>query len=82
MRERLRYRPDETVSSYAEIRGGFNKMTVGRCRALIEDSGLEVLWWRTNASAGAKGRIFRLLAKVPGCREFFTLNVYTVLRKT
>ncbi len=81
MRQRLRYRPDERVNSYAEIRGGFNKMTVGKCRALIEDSGLEVVSWRTNASSGARSKIFCLLEKAPGCREFFTLNLYTVLRK-
>jgi len=82
MRERMRYRPDEKAGSYSEIRGGFNKMTVGRFRALIKESGLEVLSWRANASSGARGWLFSLLATSPGCREFFTLNLYMVLRKT
>ncbi len=79
MRARMRYRPDEKARTYEETRGGFNKMTLRRFREVVADSGLNVLSFRTNASAGAIGKASRLLARIPGCREYFALNVYTTL---
>ncbi len=79
MRGRMRYRPEEKAQAYKDARGGFNKMTLGRFRRLVEGSDLKVLSFRTNASSGSVGAASRLLAAIPGCREFFTLNVYVVL---
>ena len=79
MRERLLYRPEENAQAYSDIRGGFNKMTLARFRQIVADSDLNVMSFRANASSSAGGRVSRLLAEVPGWREFFTLNVYAVL---
>lgn len=79
MRQREKFRPAEKARSYAEIRGGFNKMTLGRFKSIVLESGLRVLSFETNASPGFKGQAFRTLASVPGCREYFTLNAYSVL---
>ena len=79
MQERMRYRPEEKAQAYADIRGGFSKMTLGRFRQIVADSNVNVLSFRANASSGAVGNASRLLAGIPGWREFFTLNVYAVL---
>ena len=79
MRERIRYRPEEKAQTYKDTRGGFNKMTLRRFRRIVADSGMEVLSFRANASSGVVGSASRLLARIPGWREFFTLNVYVVL---
>ncbi|RLC59382.1 MAG: hypothetical protein DRI30_00665 [Chloroflexi bacterium] len=79
MRGRKRYRPEEDAQTYGDTLGGLNKMTLGRFRRLVDGSGLKVLSFRTNASSGVTGSASRLLAAIPGCREFFTLNAYVLL---
>ncbi len=79
MRQRIRYRPEEKAQAYRDIRGGFNKMTLGRFRQIVDGSEVNVLSYRANASSSIAGSASRLLAGVPGWREFFTLNVYAVL---
>ncbi len=79
MRERIRYRPEEKARAYQDTRGGFNKMTLGRFRRIVAGSGMKVLSFRANASSGVVGSASRLLAGIPGWREFFSLNVYAVL---
>ena len=79
MRERIRYRPEEKAQTYRDARGGFNKMTLRRFRQIVAGSGMKVLSFRANASSGVAGGPSRLLAGIPGWREFFTLNVYVVL---
>ena len=79
MRERLRYRPEEKAQTYKDVRGGFNKMTLRQFRQIVAGSGMKVLSFRANASSGVVGDPSRLLAEIPGWREFFTLNVYVVL---
>ena len=54
-------------------------MTLGRFRQIVAASGMEVLSFRANASSGVVGSASRLLAGIPGWREFFSLNVYVVL---
>ncbi len=79
MRERIRYRPEENALTYQDTRGGFNKMTIRQFRRIIADSSMKVLSVRVNASSGIAGSASRLLAAIPGCREFFSLNVYALL---
>ncbi len=79
MRERQRYRPEEKAQAYKDTRGGFNKMTLRRFREIVAESDANVLSFRANASSSVVGRASRLLAGIPGWREFFTLNVYAVL---
>jgi len=79
MRERIRYRPEEKAQTYKDAQGEFNRMTLRRFRRIIAGSGMKVLSFRANASSGVIGSVSRLLAGIPGWREFFTLNVYVVL---
>jgi len=76
MAERKRFRPDDDVKSFAQVRGGLNKMTLDRYLRIIKESGLEIQYFKTNVSCG---RRFNIPARFPFLREYFTLNVYTIL---
>jgi SAM-dependent methyltransferase len=79
--ERRRFRPAEDAKSYADIRGGLNKMTLARFRAILQSSGLECLSFATNVSDHPAVRVMRVLSRVPGLQEYFTTNVYGVWRR-
>jgi SAM-dependent methyltransferase len=80
--ERRRFRPDEDARSFAEIRGGLNKMTLARFRAILGSSALECIYFETNVSDHAAVRIMSVLARIPPLREFVTTNVYGVWRRS
>jgi SAM-dependent methyltransferase len=81
MVERLRFRPDERARSFAEFKGGLNKMTLHRFRSIMANTGLECLYLETNRSDHPVVKLFRLPARVPPLREYFTSNVYSVWQK-
>lgn len=81
MHERRRFRPDEDVERFEEIRGGLNRMTLARFEALMAASGLERLAYASNRSAGRLIKIMKLPSRLPVLREYFTSNVYGVWRR-
>lgn len=81
MDERRRFRPAEEAHSFEEIRGGLNRMTLGRFEAIMRSSRLECVSFETNVSAHPVVRAMKLLARLPPLRELFTTNVYGVWRK-
>jgi SAM-dependent methyltransferase len=80
MRERKRFRPNEDVTSYEQIKGGFNKMTLRGYLNIIKESGLKIEYFKTNVSNRKWIVLFNGLRKIPFCREFFTQNVYSIMR--
>ena len=80
MHERKRFRPDEDAESFGQIRGGLNKMTLERYLSIIRESGLEFEFFRTNASNRKLIPLFNVLRRIPFCREYFTVNVYSIVR--
>ena len=80
MRERKRFRPDEDAQSFAQVRGGLNKMTLKRCRNAIGQSGLKIEYFKTNVSRRKLVRFFKILSPIPLCGDLFTQNLYTILR--
>jgi SAM-dependent methyltransferase len=83
--ERRRFRPDENPSCFEEIRGGLNRMTLSRFVETMEGSGLVKRYFATNRSEGARSAwrsaflgAMRIGARVPGLREYCTMNVYSV----
>jgi hypothetical protein len=80
MRERRRFRPDEAAETFAEIRGGLNKMTLKRFEKAIEGAGLRFEYLRANAAGGPRLRAFNVLRRLPFLREYFTVSVYSVVR--
>jgi len=81
MFERLRYRPDERATSFSEIKGGLNKMTLRRFKAIMASTELECLYFATNRSDHPAVRLFRLPEGIPPLRELFASNVYSVWRR-
>lgn len=79
MRERRRFRPDEAAETFADIRGGLNKMTLGRYVRIIEGAGLRFRYFRTNVAGGWMMPVFRLIRQLPFLREYFTVNVYSIV---
>jgi len=80
MRERKRFRPDEDAESFEQVRGGLNKMTVKRCVNAIAASGLKIEYFETNVSRRKLVRLFKVLRRIPFCRDLFTQNLYTIAR--
>jgi SAM-dependent methyltransferase len=78
MAERRRFRPDEHAESFAEVKGGLNKMTYSRFYKLMTASGLEPTYLETNVGDGRALKLMRLPAKVPPLRDYFTVGVYSV----
>jgi SAM-dependent methyltransferase len=87
MAERRRFRPDEDARRFEEIKGGLNRMTLGRFEAVMAASGLEPHHFDVNAAAKTRSRVrwallraMRALARIPGLREYFAFSVHGVWR--
>lgn len=78
--ERRRFRPEEDARTFAEVRGGLNKMTLARFLEILTSSGLQCVYFRTNLSSHPAVRMMDVLSRVPPLREFCTTNVYGVWR--
>lgn len=83
MSERKRFWPNENASSFAQVRGGLNKMTYKRYVNIIKESGLIIESLKTNVATKKSSKnslaLFKILRKVPFCQEYFTQNIYSVL---
>jgi SAM-dependent methyltransferase len=80
MRERRRFRPDEEAETFAEIRGGLNKMTLQRFVRIIASAGLRFEYFETNVGETPRMRLFRLLRRIPLLGDYLTVNVYSIVR--
>ena len=74
-----RVRPGRSNRRYEDI--GVARMTLSRFKRLMGDSGLECLYFKTNASDHPAVRVMSALARIPLLRELFTTNVYGVWRR-
>jgi SAM-dependent methyltransferase len=68
--------PRDQVWGYEER--GLNRMTVKRFRRIMAGSGLECLFFATNVSERPAMKLMRAAARIPGCAEYFTHNVYSI----
>jgi len=80
MQERRRYRPDEQAETFEQVKGGLNKMTLSRFIEIMRTSKLEPLYFQTNVHQRKLISVFNVLRRIPGCREYFTVNVYSTWR--
>lgn len=78
MKERRRFRPDENASTFAQIRGGLNKMTLKRFKKIITDSGFEFEYFRTNTSVRKVMPLNNVLKSIPFCEEYFTIDICSI----
>lgn len=82
MRERRRYRPDEDAQTFAEMRGGLNHMTYAKFLATIQASGYRIDALATNVSRHPARYAVNAIRHLPGCFEYFTKNLYAIVRPT
>jgi SAM-dependent methyltransferase len=81
LRERKRFRPDEDPTCFEEIRGGLNRMTLGRFQAIMAETGLEPTYFEVNRNDRKIARALDAFSRVPGLREYFAFSVHTVWRE-
>lgn len=80
MAERRRFRPDEEAESFAEVKGGLNKMTYARFRRIMAGTGFAPTYLAANCGDSAAVRTMRVLARIRPLREYFTQSVYSIWR--
>jgi SAM-dependent methyltransferase len=84
MQELRRFLNDESVSSFKQIAGGLNKMVFKRYLRIAQDLDLSFEFLKTNVSSNSKERsvlfIFTILGRIPGGKDYFTVNLYSILR--
>ena len=73
-----RYR-QAPVASIEEL--GLNKLALKDFLRLFDDSGLEIVFLRTNHGERLMSRVFATLARVPLLRESFSHDIHCILRK-
>ena len=82
MRERRRHTPQgelwDGAMRYEEITGGLNRMTLARMRQIMAETGLEPQYLATNLHHSLGKRIIGRLSRIPGLKEYFTFNVYSL----
>lgn len=81
LRERRRYRPDEDPSRFEEVKGGLNRMTLGRFREVMAASGLVPVYFAVNRNERPIGKALDALSRIPGVGEYFTFSVHSVWRR-
>ena len=81
------FRPSTPARNFNEIEGGLNLMTVSEYFRNIESAGLEVVTHRFDPHFCHYKKLWPLaplscvLTRVPKVRDYFTFNVYSVLRR-
>lgn len=67
------------ITSVQEL--GLNQLRLADYRRLLRESGLQILFLRTNQSEKAGGRLLAALSRLPLIDEYMTFNVYCILEK-
>ena len=80
MVEARRYFQDNELESLEQVAGGLNKMTLSKFLTVVRENDLEFEYFRVNLSPTKLMFVFNILRKIPLCREYFTQNVYSLLR--
>lgn len=82
MAEHRKYRPKDNAQSFEQVAGGLNKMTFSRYLKIIKENNLEIVYLKTNVNVynSIKFPLLKVLSLIPFCRDFFTANLYSILR--
>ncbi len=75
----LSRRLQREVRSYRDL--GMNMLAFADYQRIIEQSGFEVLFFKPNNSRHPVLRLFALIARIPFLTEYFTNNLYCILRR-
>lgn len=77
--KRLSRHYGKTISSITDV--GLNKQSLATFKRIFHQSGMSVIFFKTNCSERMGLKIMNILAKIPFLREFFTHNLYSILQK-
>ena len=81
------FRPTDNVKRYQDIAGGLNLMTISQYLRYVNEAGLEVVSNKFDPHFKHYKRLWPLyplswaLTRVPRVRDFFTFNVYSIVRR-
>lgn len=67
------------ISSIYDL--GLNKLSLAEYKAIFRESGMETVFFRLNNSKHPILHLFNLLAKIPFLTEYFSHNLYCILKK-
>ena len=70
--------PETKLESVADL--GLNKLQAGELRGMIRRQGLRAHYFRINVGGNPALRLFNLGRGLPGLSEYFTQNIYMILR--
>ena len=82
-----RFRPNNPAKRYQDIIGGLNLMTITEYLRYIDEAGLDILLnnfdphFRHHKHLWPMYPLSYLLTRIPKVRDYFTLNLYSVLRR-
>ena len=70
---------DEKITSIYDL--DLNKLSLSEYEELFHNSGLNITYFRVNASNNPISKIFSLMTHVPFLKEYFSHNIYCILEK-
>lgn len=70
---------DKTIENLQGI--GMNGLHLSDYRDICYNSGMEVVKFQINHQENLKSRVFSVLGKLPGLQEYFTHQLYIILKK-
>lgn len=81
--ELRRYFENDNIT-YENWASGLNKMTADRYLRIVQENDLKIEYMEFNASSRIKARctlaLFNGLRLIPGLKEYFTVNIYSILQ--
>jgi SAM-dependent methyltransferase len=84
MAELRRYYKNDAFRSYKDVATGLNKMTLNRFTEIVKENGLKIDYVGFNVSSQMKSicilTLFKGLRLIPGLKEYFTVNLYSILQ--
>jgi SAM-dependent methyltransferase len=77
--KRLNKKREYQISSIYDL--GLNKMSLADYHNLFSNSGMKLVYLRTNVSSNPGMKIFTLISQISFLKEYFTHNLYCILEK-
>ena len=76
---RINKNRDEKISSINQL--GLNMYSLKKYKEIFYDSRFQVDFFKTNCTSNKLALPFKILSKIKFLEEFFTFNIFTILKK-
>jgi SAM-dependent methyltransferase len=77
--KRINRRGGRTISSVRDL--GVNMYSLAEHTKFLRESGMEIIYFRVNASNHPLLKLFSIMRAIPLLREYFSHNLYVILQK-